>query len=154
MTLISISHCHSFPHVNDLLTLLHSDTNTRLPHYAKTFLPTPELQTPMPGHPLVWVCFSPGSASLCLPSTPESSLRPSWAPASSAPSRHASFLPCSGFDTLCQATFLWEHPPHLYWVLTPHSRSPPAWRPSSLCSCSTVCASCTWAPTPQVELPC
>lgn len=95
MNLIS----HPFPHVNALLSLLHCHTNRRLPRYAETPLPTSELSTPLPGH-LHLGCGS----HLALPSVP--AFQPPGAffillGSGILPTRQASFLSCSDFDTPC-----------------------------------------------------
>lgn len=62
-----ISHCHSFPHVNALTPFALTPPGCLT---VKTLLSTPELKTPLPGHRSLWVCSSPGSGYLCLPSLP------------------------------------------------------------------------------------
>lgn len=72
----------------------------------------------------MWICFSPAFGCLCLPFSPWE-LSSLLLGSSNLPTKQACFLPCSGFDILCQATFFWVHPPHLTWALIPHSGSPP-----------------------------
>lgn len=117
-----IFHYHSFPYVNTLIPL-HSDTNTLLPH-CKIILSPTELKTPLPGRSSFHaVCSSPGSGSLCPPSTPWG-LFSFLLGCSILPAKQAPFLPsssylgfestplcmessslCSGSSSLCQPYF-------------------------------------------------